>query len=248
MEGEREGSVCRYGCDMQPVWIADLAPAFAAAHDRAMTDGSTASAILPWRYALFLLGAASVVPLAMRFGRDMGVMIGFDLAALLFLLSLIPLFSHGAEQMRAHARRNDANRTLILGITGIVMLVILVVVASELRYGNAPTPAMLGLIVGTLVLAWIFSNAVYTLHYAFLYYRAAEGRGRHDSRGLSFPERKEPDYWDFAYFAFTLGMTFQTSDVEITDPAIRRVALFHSLAAFLFNLGIIAFTINMLGQ
>lgn len=227
----------------------DLAPAAAAAHDGRMTDGPTGSAILPWRYALFLLAAASVVPLGQAYGFDRGMMIGFDLAALLFMLSLIPLFSHGAEEMRAHARRNDANRTLILGITGIVMLVILVVVASELRYGSAPTPAMLGLIVGTLMLAWIFSNMVYTLHYAFLYYRGAgPAKDRRDRGGLSFPARKEPDYWDFAYFAFTLGMTFQTSDVEITDPAIRRVALFHSLAAFLFNLGIIAFTINMLGQ
>jgi len=211
-----------------------------------MTRSAAKSAFLPWRYGLFLLAVLSVVPLAMIFGLDLGVMIGFDLAALLFMLSLIPLFSHGAEEMRAHARGNDANRTLILVITGIVMLVILVVVASELRYGKGPSSAMLGLIVATLVLAWFFSNAVYTLHYAYLYYLGAEGGG--DKGGLSFPEREEPDYWDFAYFAFTLGMTFQTSDVDIVDPAIRRVGLFHCLAAFLFNLGIIAFTINILGQ
>ena len=61
------------------------------------------------------------------------------------------------------------------------------------------------------------------------------------------PGTDEPDYWDFVYFAFTLGMTFQTSDVSITDRRIRRVVLGHSLAAFVFNLGVLAFTINVLG-
>ena len=108
---------------------------------------------------------------------------------------------------------------------------------------------MLALIVATLILAWLFSNLVYTFHYAYLFYRSGDGTGRggKDNGGLDFPQRKEPDYWDIGYFAFTLGMTFQTSDVQITDPRIRKVALFHSLAAFLFNLGILAFTINVLG-
>jgi len=211
-----------------------------------MSEKAANSLFLPWRYGLFLLSILTIAPLAFLLDPAMGVMIGFDLAALAFLLSLIPLFSHGADQIRAHARSNDANRTVMLVVTAIVMLVILVVVASELRYGKGPSSAMLGLIVATLVLAWIFSNAIYTLHYAFLYYLGADGGD--DRGGLSFPEQDQPDYWDFAYFAFTLGMTFQTSDVAISDPGIRRIALFHSLAAFLFNLGIIAFTINILGQ
>ena len=178
-------------------------------------------------------------------GPIVAVMIGFDLGALALLATLPVMLRHGADQMREHARQNDANRTLILALTGIVMLVILVIVASELRYGRGPSSAMLALIVATLILAWLFSNVVYTFHYPYLFY--GSGGGRADKGGLGFPERPEPDYWDFAYFAFTLGMTFQTSDVEIRDPDIRKVALFHSLAAFVFNLGIVAFTINILG-
>jgi len=211
-----------------------------------MTARGAKSAILPWRYGLFLLAMLSAAPFSIPFGPAIGLMAGFDTAASLFMLSLVPLFSHGTEEMRATARRNDANRTLILVLTGIVMLVILGLVASELRYGKGPSSGILVLIVATLVLAWLFSNAVYTLHYAFLYYSGAEGGG--DKGGLSIPKCREPDYWDFAYFSYTLGMTFQTSDVEITSRAIRRVALLHCLAAFLFNLGIIAFTINILGQ
>ena len=194
---------------------------------------------------MFLLVFASAIPLSLAVGPIIGVMAGFDLGVIAVLATLPAILSHGTDQMRDHARQNDANRTLILVLTGIVMLVILVIVASELRYGRGPSSAMLGLIVGTLILAWLFSNLIYTFHYAYLFYRG--GKGGSDRGGLDFPKRPEPDYWDFAYFAFTLGMTFQTSDVEISDPDIRRVALLHSLAAFLFNLGIVAFTNNILG-
>ena len=97
----------------------------------------------------------------------------------------------------------------------------------------------------TLVLAWTFSNAVYALHYARLYYGLrADGQPR---GGLAVPGSDAPTYPDFAYFALTLGMTFQTADVAITDPVIRRTALAHALTAFVFNLGLIAFSVNVLG-
>jgi uncharacterized membrane protein len=87
---------------------------------------------------------------------------------------------------------------------------------------------------------------VYTLHYAHLFYgRDDDGSG--DAGGLDFPDTKEPDYWDFLYFSYTLGMTFQTSDVTIASRRMRRVALGQSLAAFVFNLGVLAFTINTIG-
>ena len=210
-----------------------------------MTKSAAPFWTLPWRYGLFLLACATMFPLAVLFGAQSGIMAGFDLAVLLFVVTLWPFFGHDAAAMRAHARAGDTNRTGSLVITGVVMAVMLVVIASELRQRDAPSLAMLALIVATLLLAWLFSNLVYTFHYAYLFYRHG-GDGK-DHGGLEFPERPEPDYWDFAYFAFTLGMTFQTSDVAITSPTIRRIALFHSLAAFIFNLGIIAFTINIIG-
>lgn len=203
------------------------------------------SRFIPWRFAIFLLGCLGAVPFAIAFGPLTGTMTGFDLGAILFLISLKSLFAADPATMRRHARENDANRTLILAITGIVMGVLLVVIASELRQKEEPSGATLALVIGTLALAWLFSNLVYTLHYAYLYYSDGEQGGDHG--GLTIPEREEPDYWDLAYFALTLGMTFQTSDVEITSPLIRRVALFHSLAAFVFNLGIVAFSINIIG-
>jgi len=175
-----------------------------------------------------------------------GTMIGFDAAAALFLLSTIPLFRRGnAVSMRQAALRNDANRAGLLVITGIVMLVILVAVAAELSQRRAPKPLDVAAIIATLALAWSFSNMVYALHYAHIFYIA--GKNGKDQGGIDFPGTDEPDYWDFTYFAFTLGMTFQTSDTDITSPRIRKIATFHSLAAFIFNIGILAFTINVIG-
>lgn len=100
-------------------------------------------------------------------------------------------------------------------------------------------------LVASLLLIWLFANSTYALHYAHDYYAATPDGAI--KGGLEFPGTPSPSYSDFAYFAFTLGMTFQTSDVAITAPALRRVALLHCFAAFVFNIGVIAFTINALG-
>jgi uncharacterized membrane protein len=201
---------------------------------------------LPWRFGLFLLLCLSTFPLLAVFPADYALMGGFDIAVMGFLLSLVSLFRHDQGRMREHARTNDANRSVMLLITSIVMMVLLVLVASELRQKSAPAGPAIAMILGTLALAWLFSNLVYALHYAFLFY-GDSGSGQ-DKGGIDFPGVSEPDYWDFAYFSFTLGMTFQTSDVAITSAAVRRTVLSHSLAAFVYNLGILAFTINVLGS
>ncbi len=145
-----------------------------------------------------------------------------------------------AALIRTHAQANDANRTLLLVITVIVLAVLLVAIAAE-TVGQRPQPETKLLIVGTLALAWLFSNTVYAFHYAHLSYSEP-------GRALEFPSTPQPAYWDFVYFAFTLGMTFQTSDVAIHDERIRRVVTMHSFAAFVFNIGVLAFTINVLGS
>ncbi|MET0360211.1 MAG: DUF1345 domain-containing protein [Sphingobium sp.] len=202
--------------------------------------------LLPWRFILFLVLCAGAAPFALILPPHLAVMAGFDGAALVFLATLTPLFSHAQDEMRRHARANDANRAVMLLLTAIVMIVLLVVVAAELTQKNAATSWLtMTLILGTLAIAWTFSNMVYAMHYAFLFYSGDEvGQ---DRGGIDFPGTEKPDYWDFVYFAFTLGMTFQTSDVEIGSAEVRKTVTFHCLAAFVFNLGIIAFTINVLG-
>lgn len=210
-----------------------------------MSSATTRSPIFPWRYGMFLALLASAAPLALILPWHEATMAGFDIAALAFILSVVPLIDADPDTMRRHAQANDANRELMLLLTAIVSLVVLVAVGMAVSQHGGPSPASVALLLATLLLAWLFSNLVYAMHYAHIFYLPGE-EGK-DSGGVDFPDTKEPGYWDFLYFAYTLGMTFQTSDVEVTNTGVRRTVLFHCFAAFVFNLGILAFTINVLG-
>jgi uncharacterized membrane protein len=178
--------------------------------------------------------------------RDLFAM-AFDFAAACFLISLLPLLrDSSAEAMRRHAADNDANRTFVLIITSILALVVMAAIGVELQSVKDHQTLAITKLVTTLLLVWFFANTIYALHYAHAWYRRDPASGG-DCGGLDFPGTAAPDYADFAYFAFTLGMTFQTSDVGITSRGIRRVVLLHSFAAFVFNIGVIAFSINAVG-
>jgi len=207
---------------------------------------SPASRIPPRRFILFFVLLVAAVPAASAFlNLPEAVMAGFDLAAAAFLASCVRLFNDEAGQMRKAARDNDANWVILLALTIILSLVVLVTVAGKLTTEEPLTIGGKALVVATLALAWAFANAVYTLHYAHLYYTADDG-GK-DLAGLDFPgKRPEPDYADFAYFAFTLGIALQTSDVCITSPGIRRTVTVHCIAAFVYNLGVLALAVNIL--
>jgi uncharacterized membrane protein len=177
-------------------------------------------------------------------GWALGAMAGFDIAAFVFLASCIPLLGTSeAAAIRDHAAQNDANRIGLLVITGIVMTVLLIAIAAE-AVGRNPEPFTKGLIIVTLALAWLFSNTVYALHYAHLAYT----HPKVGCIGFEFPRTQHPVYWDFVYFSFVCGMAFATSDVEITETHIRKTVTFHCLAAFAFNIGVLAFTINLLAS
>jgi uncharacterized membrane protein len=171
----------------------------------------------------------------------------FDTAAIAFLASLMPLLRHATpEVMRGHAASNDANRTLILVVTSFLTFVAMTAIAGELKGASQGELTSIVKLVVTLLLIWLFANSVYALHYAHAYYTQTDETAG-DAGGIEFPGTKEPAYDDFLYFSCTLGMTFQTSDIDITASGIRRIALLHSFAAFVFNIGVIAFTINVLG-
>lgn len=203
--------------------------------------------IAPPRFVIFFALLFSAVPAAMNYlPRAQAVMVGFDIATLVFLLSCLPLFGCETEAMRKAARDNDANRAVLLVLTAVITLVILVTVAGELVGRDHPTVAEKLLIVTTLVLAWAGANMVYALHYAHLFY--SSGDGGKDLAGLVFPgDRREPDYADFVYFSFTIGVALQTADVAISSPGIRRVVIGQSIAAFVYNLVVLALAVSVLG-
>ena len=199
-----------------------------------------------WRFNLFLLlvaaGAAAAIP---ALGWARGFILAFDGAALFFLATTLQLmYGRDTRDIRHAAARVDASRVELIAITAVLTAVILAALVVELMQGKHD-PWGAGLAIATLVIAWFFSTAVYALHYAHLYYTAKDGK---DAGGLDFPGDDDPDYWDFVYFAVVLGATFQVSDVAITARPIRRLATFHGLAAFLFNIGVVALTINVVGS
>jgi len=200
--------------------------------------------LAPWPFLIFgmllIVGCAVACPAV---GAGRGEMIAFDVAAVTFLLSCAPLFRHGPREMRKLAEMNDANRGILLLIAAAVIGVIMTAIGNELSQKG---PADVLLVILTLSFCWLFSTVVYALHYAHLFYtRSSEGK---DSAGLHFPETGEPDYWDFVYFSSCLAMTFQTSDVEITSRVHRRTSIFQTFGAFVFNIVVIAFSINILGS
>jgi uncharacterized membrane protein len=149
------------------------------------------------------------------------------------------------ERTRRYAAADDPGRTAVWIIVLIAGVVSLFGAGIVLRRAHAVTPHARDLLAALSMLAvaaaWLLTHTAYTLRYAHLYYRDdAEGEG-----GLAFPGTDSPCYFDFAYFAFTIGMCFQVSDVSISSPQIRRAVLSHSTLSFVYNTFILALTLNL---
>jgi uncharacterized membrane protein len=202
--------------------------------------------IAPWRFLLFF-GLLTIGWAIASFVLEQGhaLLVGFDVAAAAFLVSCVPTLRHAPTDMRSLAEGGDANRRVLLVISAVLTVVVLAAISGELGLGGALSLPDRLLIFVSLVLAWTFGNAVYTLHYAHLFYRR-DANGN-DHAGLEFPGTAEPLMSDFVYFAFTLGVAVQTSDVQVTSRHLRNVVTAHSVIAFFFNLGALALAINVLG-
>jgi uncharacterized membrane protein len=162
--------------------------------------------------------------------------------ATLLLLDATVIFGSDAEETRKRAAALDPGRTLLwfVVLTGSAVGLFsaaLAVRASEAHTASALLPA-LGL--GAVLLAWFLTHASFALRYAHLYFRDGTTQGS----GLKFPHELMPDALDFAYYAFTLGMCFQVSDVSITSRQMRRASLGHALLSFAYNTVILAVSLN----
>ena len=205
----------------------------------------------PIRYAharpRLLVGAATAVIAAvvLEFSglpRSLPLLIGFDIGAVVYFVLLLRIFvGANPATMRRQASQQDTGRwtTLLSGV--VLSAVVLGAVTTELNSSDKGGVMAIAVAASTIVLAWTFMNTLFSLHYAHGYY----GEFGEPHKGLDFPGDEEPDYWDFAYFAFTIGMTFQVSDVQITTRYLRRVGLMHSAIAFFFNVFIIAISVNV---
>ena len=172
----------------------------------------------------------------------LALLLGFDIGALTFLGMVAWLFNKASpEQMRSQAKAQDSGRWGFLWSCIVLTGVVMVALGTELHSSKDGGAGSIVLSSASVVLSWLFMNTMFAMHYAHGYY----GNFGKKHEGLQFPETPQPDYWDFAYFAIVIGMTFQVSDVQITSRYMRRVALLHSVIAFFFNVFIIALTVNV---
>ncbi|MFZ1812235.1 MAG: DUF1345 domain-containing protein [Candidatus Saccharimonadales bacterium] len=165
---------------------------------------------------------------------------GWDAAAIA-LLVLLWLDFHGrtaAETARV-AKSDDMGKTWLDSVVVLASVVSIAAVAVLLTSQKELWHVGLGL--ASIVVSWAIVHAIYTLRYAALYYREPEG-------GVNFNDQAKPRFIDFAYLAYTLGMTYQVSDTTFTHSRFRSVALRHALLSFMFGTAIIATTINFIAS
>ncbi len=189
--------------------------------------------------ALFVMLLATM--LGAGFGLARGMLYAFDASALIFLTGIVWMFGRSpVSVIRARVAQQDAGRWGVLFSGVAVSAVAVVSLGIELHASDRGGVPMIVLGAASLVLSWCFLNTMFGLHYAHEYYSSSE---KH--RAFAFPGDCEPDYWDFMYFAFVLGMTFQVSDVQIQRRSARRVALAHGIVAFFFDVFILALSVNV---
>ena len=205
----------------------------------------------PWRFVkgrpwtvlsllIFLVAMLLLLHAGLRVAN--AVLLGFDLAAVVFLGIFARLFNQATpSHMRSQAQALDTGRWGVLWGGVLLSAVVLGALGNELHAARDGGLAELAVGVLSVVLSWLFLNVMFAVHYAHGYY----GDFGEKHAGLEFPDTPEPDYWDFAYFSIVIGMTFQVSDVQITSKYLRRVVLLHSVIAFFFNVFIIAITVNI---
>jgi uncharacterized membrane protein len=190
--------------------------------------------------AIFVMLAATTI--GAGFGLARGMLIAFDVSTAVFLAGIAWMFAHSTIAMiRARVAEQDAGRWGVLYSSIVVTSVAVVSLAIELGADRSGGIAEVVLAAASLVLSWLFLNTMFGLHYAHEYYMRGE-----KGSALEFPDGSpDPDYWDFMYFAFVLGMTFQVSDVQIVRPRVRRIALVHGIIAFFFDVFILALSVNV---
>ena len=192
----------------------------------------------------------SVALLPIRMERMTRVMIGWDCFSLCMIVISIVIFSSmRPRQIRVLAKTEDAGRIVVFFIVlaanlGSLLGVMLLLGNKEswlLKKGVETFIYISGVIC-----SWLLTHMMFAYRYALLYYGDHPLDPDTHTVGLQIPNELWPDYLDFAYFSFVIGMTFQVSDIEISSRTIRRVALVHGILSFLFNTVIVALTINVI--
>lgn len=179
------------------------------------------------------------------------VALAWDVVVAIYLLSTgAMMWRPSLEQIRARAKAIDVKLPEIVAIVGLAAAFSVFSVAKvlvEARGLAAPDRAAHVAVAGlTVFLSWVSMHVIYAVHYAHIFYDPADRSEADKVRGgLEFPGQPEPDYWDFVYFAFVIGMTCQVSDVQVTARDMRHLATAQGIIAFFYNTTVVALAVSV---
>jgi uncharacterized membrane protein len=186
----------------------------------------------------------SVLPMVVRFSAacDAG-----GIAYLLLALRLV--VSSTAENIKFRAVSRDDSRAVMLALILLAIAASVAAITGLIVHAKHPSVETYGkmllaaLAIGTIVISWSVMQVAFALHYAHDYYRPDAGSDA--EHGFIFPETDVPDYWDFIYFATSIGASSQTSDTAIRSRHLRRLVTVHAALSFFFNTAVLALMVNI---
>ncbi len=194
--------------------------------------------------------------LVLYFGpTDVGTtraLLAWNASTVLFIVLILVMMGRTrAQDIRDHSSAEEEGRftvlTVVIAAAAMTLIAIGVEIFAVKEMQGASRALRLALTFGTVISSWAFVHVVFTIYYAHEFH--SEMAGKKVLRGgLQFPGETMPDYWDFLYFAFTVGMTAQTSDVVITSRRMRRLVIVHAIVSFVFTTAVIALTVNLGAQ
>ena len=206
----------------------------------------------PLQRILLSLALTFITYLLLRsadFTWELNAIILWDVFAITHITgSWIVFFTRPVEDIAHQANKEDGSRLLVMlsilisSFAGMFTVLLLMISSPE---SSIPEAGRVILSVTGMMASWTLLHTIFTFHYAHLYYFRDDCKNP-AAETLEFPNEKTPDYVDFAYFSFVIGMTFQVSDVEINSRVTRRTALAHGLLAFALNTFVVALTINLI--
>lgn len=205
--------------------------------------------------ALLSIAIAAIVVLLLptSMARFTRILCAGDVGMLSFLALTWWVMLHAKpDSMYAYARSEDEGRLFILSTITAAACASLLAIGFLLKETKGLPPLELTvhivLAVVTIVTSWFLVHTIFALHYAHFYYQSHSRSPQTPAAGLDFPKTDEPDYWDFLYFSFVIGMTSQVSDVSVSSAQMRRLSLLHGILSFFFNTSLVALSINILAS
>jgi uncharacterized membrane protein len=202
------------------------------------------------RLGLSVAAALCVFAAQSAFGLEgTALLLGWDSGACVYLvLAWAMIVRSDPKETRTRARSQDLAAyvnfvvVLIAAFASIAAIALLLEGVKDLD----PLPKIAHILLSVVALfsSWMLIHTIYSFHYAHRYYSGSADDDK-ERKGLEFPGRADPDHFDFAYYSFVVGMTSQVSDVSISGPHMRRATLVHSILSFVFNIAVLALSVNI---